>query len=106
MYRRIINLRKKANMSQLQFAEALHVSASTVGMYEQARRVPSLDILIRMSTIFSVSLDYLITGTNFTSSTSNVEPLRSADNCPCNTCYWKDYKAATINPYGRQSPSK
>ena len=106
MYQRIMQLRKKANMSQLQFAEALHVSASTVGMYEQARRVPSLDILIRMSTIFSVSLDYLITGANFTSSTSNVEPLRSVDNCPCNTCYWKNHKSATINLYVRQSSPK
>ena len=67
MYRRIIMLRKHVQMSQVQLAEALHVSASTIGMYEQGRRVPGLDILIRMSQVFGVSLDYLIMGKDFTS---------------------------------------
>lgn len=79
-------------MSQLQLAEALHISASTIGMYEQGRRSPGLDILIRMSRVFGVSLDYLITGTDFTPSTTNFDSSRSAENCPCNTCYWKEYK--------------
>lgn len=92
MYRRIIMLRKQAHMSQLQLAEALCVSASTIGMYEQGRRAPGLDVLIRMSRIFGVSLDFLITGTNFTSSTTDFDSYRSAENCPCNTCYWKEYK--------------
>lgn len=92
MYRRIIMLRKQAHMSQLQLAEALHVSASTIGMYEQGRRSPGLDVLIRMSCVFGVSLDYLITGTDFTSPTTNFDSSRSVENCPCNTCYWKEYK--------------
>lgn len=79
-------------MSQLQLAEALHISASTIGMYEQGRRSPGLDVLIRMSRIFGVSLDYLITGTEFTSPTTGLDSYRSAENCPCNTCYWKEYK--------------
>ena len=79
-------------MSQLQLAEILHVSASTIGMYEQGRRVPGLDILIPMSQAFGVSLDYLITGKEFTSSADNFDSHGSVDNCPCNTCYWKEYK--------------
>lgn len=79
-------------MSQLQLAEALHISASAIGMYEQGRRSPGLDVLIRMSRVFDVSLDYLITGTDFTPSTTNFDSYRSAENCPCNTCYWKEYK--------------
>ena len=92
MYRRIIILRKQAHMSQLQLAEALCVSASTIGMYEQGRRSPGLDVLIRMSRVFGVSLDYLITGTEFTSFNSDFDSSRSAENCPCNICYWKEYK--------------
>lgn len=79
-------------MSQLQLAEALHVSASTIGMYEQGRRSPGLDVLIRMSRVFGVSLDYLITGANFTPSATKFDFSRSVENCPCNTCYWKEYK--------------
>lgn len=92
MHHRIVMLRKQAHMSQLQLAEALHVSASTVGMYEQGRRSPSLDTLIQLSHVFSVSLDYLITGKDFTPSSSNFDSYRSVENCPCNTCYWKEYK--------------
>ena len=80
MYRRIIMLRKQAHMSQLQLAEALHISASTIGMYEQGRRSPGLDILIRMSRVFGVSLDYLITGPDFTPSTTHFDSSRSAEN--------------------------
>ena len=92
MYRRFIMLRKHAQMSQVQLAEALHVSASTIGMYEQGRRVPGLDILIRMSQAFGVSLDYLIMGKDFTSSADDFDSYGFADKCPCNTCYWKEYK--------------
>lgn len=59
---RIIELRKGDGMTQTQLASKLNISASAVGMYEQGRRVPSIDMLIRMSKIFDVSLDYLITG--------------------------------------------
>ena len=92
MCHRLVMLRKQAQMSQLQLSRALHVSASTIGMYEQGRRSPDLDVLIRMSEVFDVSLDYLITGTEFTPSSADFAFSQSADNCPCNTCYWKEYK--------------
>ena len=40
----------------------LKITPSAVGMYEQGRREPSLGILIQMSEIFGVSLDFLATG--------------------------------------------
>ena len=55
-------LRMNAGMSQLQLAEKLNVCPSTIGMYEQGRRMPSVDIMIMMAHIFDVSLDYLIIG--------------------------------------------
>ena len=92
IYQRITMLRKQANMSQFQLSKALNVSPSTIGMYEQGRRSPGLDVLIRMSCVFGVSLDYLITGSEFTSSIKDSDSYRSVESCPCNTCYWKEYK--------------
>ena len=58
---RITVLRKRAKLSQEQLAKQLNVSASTIGMYEQGRREPSIRTLIALSQIFGVSLDYLLT---------------------------------------------
>ena len=58
----IAYLRKKAGLSQQQLAERLHLSGSAVGMYEQGRRQPSVDILVALSLEFGVTLDYLIIG--------------------------------------------
>ena len=91
MYRRIIMLRKEAHMSQFRLAQVLHISPSAIGMYEQGRRIPSLDILLQMSQLFDVSLDYLVTGTDHTSSALDFDSYGSAEICPCNTCYWKEH---------------
>ena len=63
-------LRINAGMSQSQLAKKLNVSPSTVGMYEQGRRVPSIDIMILTAKTFGVSLDYLIIGAE--TCTSNI----------------------------------
>jgi len=60
--RRIAALRREANISQAELARKLQVSPSAVGMYEQGRREPSADILVKLSRIFRVSTDYLLTG--------------------------------------------
>ena len=59
---RIASLRKAAGMSQSQLAQELKISASAVGMYEQGRRQPSVDLLAAMAKLFSVSIDFLVTG--------------------------------------------
>lgn len=90
--RRIYFLRHKAGMSQAKLADKLNISASALGMYEQGRRMPGIDILIRLSTIFDVSLDYLVTGSEFIPSGKRNDDLHTPENCPCSTCYWKEYK--------------
>ena len=86
----IILLRKKAGMSQLQLANKLNIGPSAIGMYEQGRRTPNVDILVQMSRIFNVSLDYLITGVEFVPSSKNenlnIPPYRHSQ---CNRCYEK-----------------
>lgn len=64
--KQIASLRKESRMSQSQLAAELKVSPSTIGMYEQGRRIPDIHTLISMARLFGVSLDYLITGEEFT----------------------------------------
>ena len=59
---RIAALRKNAGLSQAQLAEALKISPSAVGMYEQSRREPSGELLVAMAKTLQVSVDYLLTG--------------------------------------------
>ena len=60
--KRISILRKKANMSQAELAELLHISSSALGSYEQGRRRPSSETLVSLASIFDVTTDYLLTG--------------------------------------------
>ncbi len=59
---RIADLRHKAKLSQKKLAERLHISPSTVGMYEQGRREPSIEILVAIAYEFHVTMDFLILG--------------------------------------------
>ena len=59
---RIATLRKSMGWSQGELARQLQVSSSAVGMYEQGRREPATGILLKMSALFGVTVDYLLTG--------------------------------------------
>ena len=57
---RIALLRRNCAMSQKALSKALGISASAVGMYEQGRREPSAELLIKMADYFHTTVDYLI----------------------------------------------
>ena len=59
---RIAALRREAGLSQAQLAQKLQISPSAMGMYEQGRREPSLQLVGELARILKVSTDYLITG--------------------------------------------
>ena len=82
----IMILRKASGMSQSQLAKKLNVGPSAVGMYEQGRRTPSVDILIEMANIFEVSLDYLVTGRETLKSITDEEAGVTQLVCPCMAC--------------------
>ena len=60
---RIASLRAQLGWSQAQLARRLNISPSAVGMYEQGRREPSVDMLLSLSRVLGVSMEYLLTGT-------------------------------------------
>ena len=72
---RIAALRRNAGLSQAELAQRLQVSASAMGMYEQGRREPSLQLLGDIAKVFSVSTDYLITGIPHPQDAGTVEHL-------------------------------
>ena len=59
---RIAALRRSKKISQGELAKRLQVSPSAVGMYEQGRREPSAELLVRLARVLEVSVDYLLTG--------------------------------------------
>jgi len=84
---RITMLRHSLGMSQKELAQKLHISASAEGMYEQGRRTPSIEILINMTRLFGVSLDYLITGEESVASGQNAKGTNKMKGCPCAYCF-------------------
>ena len=57
---KIIYLRKQKNWSQEELADQLEISRQSVSKWESAASIPELDKIIRMSTIFGVSTDFLL----------------------------------------------
>ena len=58
----IFHYRTKLNQSQTDLADLLAVSRQSVSKWENDSAVPDLDKLIKMSTVFGVSLDTLVFG--------------------------------------------
>ncbi len=58
-------IRKKKQYSQLKLAMDLSITREAISYYENGKRSPDIDMLVRMSQYFNVSIDYLITGKNF-----------------------------------------
>lgn len=52
--------RKKFNFTQEQLAETLNVKRSAIGSYEEGRATPPLEVLLKMTKVFEVSLDELV----------------------------------------------
>lgn len=53
-------LRKKNKLTQDELGELLSVSGKTVSSWEKGRSEPKIDILIRLSDYFNVTIDELI----------------------------------------------
>lgn len=62
---RIRSLRKKLKMTQKQMAEQLFIDQSTLATYENRTREIPIDILVKLSKIYGISVDYLFCVSDF-----------------------------------------
>ena len=54
------DLRTKRSHTQQQVADAIGCSVMVYSRYERETRQPSIDVLIRLSDLFGVTIDYLV----------------------------------------------
>ncbi len=72
---RIKLLRRENNWTQLDLAEKLNCAISSVAMYENDTRKPSLDVLVKLSEIFDCSIDFLIGKTDIRKSGEQIDDI-------------------------------
>lgn len=53
-------LRKKQGYTQVSLAKELEVSKGTVAMWETGKRTPDFDMLLTLSDLFDVRIDYIL----------------------------------------------
>ena len=53
-------LRQEKGLTQKQLAEKLELTKSTISAYEQSVKYPSVEVLIKLCSLFNVSSDYLL----------------------------------------------
>ena len=59
-FEQLASLREENNLSRLQLAQKLNVSVRLISYWENGERECSFDMLINISNLFSVSIDYLL----------------------------------------------
>ena len=67
---RIKKIRNEHDLSQIELAEMLSISQASIGHYENGKRKPPIKILIKLSKIGNVSLDWIIKGKQSTPPTT------------------------------------
>lgn len=59
---RIKQIRQERKLSQVQFAQTLSVSQTVVTDWERDLRTPQAEMIVKISDLFSVSCDWILTG--------------------------------------------
>ncbi len=59
-FRRIRDLREDADLTQQELADRLHLAREVYRRYETGVRTIPVDILIELSRLFNVSVDYIL----------------------------------------------
>lgn len=60
VFPRLKEMRLKRQMTQVEVGRHLYVDQQTYSLYERGKRTLSPESLIRLSTLFHVSIDYLL----------------------------------------------
>lgn len=59
---RISRLRKARGITQAKLAETIYCDKSVVSLWEQGKRLPDVDMVIKMAELFHVPVNYLLMG--------------------------------------------
>ena len=57
---RLRDLRQEKHMTQKQLADKLDLVKGTISAYEQGKKYPSIEVLIKLCNVFQISADYLL----------------------------------------------
>lgn len=76
--RRFAKLRKEKDYSQQDLANALHVSKSTISLYENGDTVPDVKTIVALSELFHVTTDYLLCQTDYPTQADQLMTMESA----------------------------
>lgn len=63
--KRLYILRKEKNLSQVDLAEEIKVSASSISLWEAGKVIPEAEKILHLANFFNVSTDYLLGSSNF-----------------------------------------
>ncbi len=58
--KRVKTLRQSLGLNQIEFGEKLNVTKQSVSNWENGNIQPSIDMLTKIATVFSVETDYLL----------------------------------------------
>jgi len=62
--KKITEKRKQIGMTQNELADALYVTRQAVSKWEMGKSLPSIEVLIEMTELFDVTIDYMLDGSD------------------------------------------
>ena len=74
--KKIQDLRKESGLSQEELAKKISTSGSIIGRYERNEMTPSVEVALKLSTVFKVSIDYLVDETGELSKFRDLQMLK------------------------------
>lgn len=69
---KLINLRRKRNISQLKLAKAIGIARTSISNYENGYQSPPLEVAVKIACYFNVSVNYLAGTDDYTISAKNL----------------------------------
>lgn len=87
------DLRKKKGLTQVELANMLNVQQTTVSKWEVGRATPDYPVLIKLSELYSVSVDYLL----------GVQSQSGGGELPLSPLEWEIIKKYRALPSGSKS---
>lgn len=79
-YKRIKDLREDNDLFQKDIADILHIGKNTYINYEQGKREPPFEVIIKLAEYYKVSIDYIAGKKERNSDTLNAEELELLKN--------------------------